>query len=194
MNLQSITPLEWCANAITALSVFLAAFGHILTWPLGIVGSLLFGALFYEARLYADVTLQVFFVATSLIGWQQWRQSGGPVGATARKALNTRALAMMLALACVVTLAYGALLQHWTQAFAPFWDSAILTTSVVAQVLLMRGHAATWPAWLLVNTLSVPLYLQRELHVTAALYTCFWLNAWWGWWRWRQLSKSSAHA
>ena len=68
MNFSSITPLEWWANGATALSVFLAAIGSLLTWPVGILGSLLFGWLFFEARLYADVTLQVFFIATSVLG------------------------------------------------------------------------------------------------------------------------------
>jgi nicotinamide mononucleotide transporter len=194
MNLQDISPLEWWANGTTALSVFLAATGHILTWPIGIVGCVLFGWLFYEARLYADLTLQLFFIGTSALGWLQWQRAGGPGPCGQAHALNRSTLAAMVLTAMVVALLYGLLLQHWTQAFAPFWDSAVLTASVVAQILLMRGHPQTWPAWLLVNTLSVPLYLQRGLHVTAALYAAFWLNAWWGWWRWRQLAQQATAA
>lgn len=192
MNLQNISPLEWWANGITALSVVLAAAGHILTWPLGVVGCVLFGLLFFEARLYADLTLQAFFIGTSVLGWWQWHRAGGPQHAAARRPLAARSLVFMSLIAIVVTLLYGALLQHWTNAFAPFWDAAVLMGSVVAQILLMRGHHQTWPAWLLVNTLSVPLYLQRSLPVTASLYALFWLNAWWGWWRWYRLSKSNA--
>ena len=194
MNLQSISLLEWWANGTTALCVFLAATGRILTWPVGIVASVLFGALFYQARLYADLTLQVFFIGTSLIGWWQWQRAGGPVQSAARHPLAAKTLARMSLTAMVVALAYGLMLKHWTDAFAPFWDSAVLMGSVVAQILLMRGHHQTWPAWLVVNTLSVPLYLQRELHVTALLYTLLWFNAWWGWWRWHRLSHAGPQA
>lgn len=194
MNIQSVSPLEWWANGITALSVFLAAAGHILTWPVGIIGSVLFGALFFEARLYADLTLQAFFIGTSLLGWRQWQRAGGPAQCSAQHALAAQSLALMSLTAVAVALAYGTLLRYWTDAFAPFWDSAVLMGSVLAQILLMRGHHQTWPAWLVVNTLSVPLYLQRELPVTALLYALFWFNAWWGWWRWKRLSPNGAGA
>jgi nicotinamide mononucleotide transporter len=48
----------------------------------------------------------------------------------------------------------------------------------------MTRRLETWAFWLLVNTLSVPLFWQRELHLTAVLYAAYWLNAWWGGWRW----------
>jgi len=185
MSVMDFSPLEVAANLVTALSVLLAAQGRVATWPTGIVGCLLFGALFWQNQLYADLTLQLFFIATSLGGWWQWRQVGGPVALHARQPLAPRAGWGMGLAAVLVTAAYGALLQRFTQAYAPFWDSAVLASSVLAQILLMRGHWQTWPMWLLVNSLSVPLYLSRGLQLTAGLYALFWLNAWWGWWRWR---------
>jgi nicotinamide mononucleotide transporter len=68
----------------------------------------------------------------------------------------------------------------------------VLVCSVIAQLLLMRGHRSTWPAWILVNTLSVPLYLSRGLQLTALLYAAFWINAWYGWWRWTRDEKAQA--
>jgi len=194
MNPTLATTLEWLANGFTLWCVWLAARGHLMTWPVGIVGCLLFGALFMESRLYADATLQLFFIATGVIGWRQWLHAGGPVQAQAERALSFKQLAAMVAAAVVVTLVYGALLRHWTAAYAPFWDSAVLASSVLAQVLLMRGHAATWPAWLVVNTLSVPLYFSRGLLLTAGVYTLFWLNAWYGWYRWHRLKPLRAAA
>jgi nicotinamide mononucleotide transporter len=66
-----------------------------------------------------------------------------------------------------------------------------MIASVIAQVLLMQGRRETWPWWLLVNTLSAPLFLSRGLHLTAALYTLFWFNAWHGWWRWHRLQAKA---
>lgn len=181
-----LTLLEWAATATLALSVWLAARRHIATWPMGIVGCGLYGALFALTQLYADATLQAFFIVTSAIGWRQWRLAAQQVDRAAPAPLRLKAWGLLLAIAVIVTLAYGSLLHHWTDAFAPFWDSAVLTTSVAAQVLLMQGRRETWPLWIAVNTLSVPLYLSRGLDVTAGLYALFWLNAWYGWWNWRR--------
>lgn len=188
---ESLMLLEWSGNAFTAWSVWLAARRHMITWPVGIVGSLLFGAMFYRTQLYADATLQAFFIVTSLIGWRQWRRLDVAHQPVARGALTWQAWLGLGAIGAAVTLSYGALLAHWTQAFAPFWDSAVMIASVIAQVLLMQGRRETWPWWLLVNTLSVPLFLSRGLHLTAALYTVFWFNAWYGWWRWHRLQAKA---
>lgn len=188
---DSLALLEWSATLTTALCVVLAARRHIATWPVGIVGSALYMRLFHDTQLYADATLQLFFIGTGLWGWRAWlRQAHANANAAhtphAAPRLKPGQWLMLLALGLGVTLAYGALLAHWTQAYAPFWDSAVLATSVIAQWLLMQGRRETWPCWILVNTLSVPLYLSRGLHITAVLYALLWLNAWHGWWVWRR--------
>lgn len=190
MNLSHIDALEWAANLSTALCVWLAARQHILTWPVGILGSALFGLLFWQGALYADAGLQLFFIGTSVMGWRQWlagQRAGWGQAQPDRLAL--RSVLGYTFIGLLVVGAYGALLQRFTDAFAPFWDSAVLVSSVLAQLLLMRGHRETWPAWLLVNTISVPLYWSRGLHVTAGLYALFWFNAWYGWWHWSRQHK-----
>lgn len=72
-----MTALEIAANAVTAVSIWLAARNSRHTWTTGIVGCILFAVQFYRVQLYADVTLQVFFIATSLVGWWHWRRASG---------------------------------------------------------------------------------------------------------------------
>lgn len=181
-------PVELLANALTAVSILLAARNSVHTWWTGILGCLFFGLTFYRAALYADLTLQVFFIATSAIGWWHWLHGGAggalPVARTTRRELGAALLA-----AGVVTAAYGALLSRFTDAYAPFLDSAVLALSVVAQLFLMRRRVENWPVWLLVNSIAVPLFASRGLHLTAALYAAYWVNAWFGWWRWHRLQR-----
>lgn len=188
-----MTPLEIAANATTAASIALAARNHVGTWPVGIVGCVLFGALFYEQKLYADTLLQLFFVATSLIGWQAWRTASAQAVSGPRPvtSITWRPMAWRLAWAVVVTVAYGSMLHAWTDAAAPYPDSAVLAFSVVAQLLLMGRHVQTWPVWLIVNSIAVPLFASRGLWLTAALYAVYWCNAWYGWWHWRRLTQAA---
>ncbi|MEY4564020.1 MAG: hypothetical protein RLZZ618_3297 [Pseudomonadota bacterium] len=179
------SPLELAANGVTTISIVLAARNHVLTWPLGIVGAVLFAVLFSSTQLYADALLQVFFMATSVIGWRTWQR-----GDSARLPPVTRtapgSLGIMLCAALTVTVTYGQLLHHFTDAYMPFIDSAVLGFSVMAQLLLMQRRLETWGFWLIVNSLSVPLFASRGLHLTAALYAFYWVNALWGGWHWWQ--------
>lgn len=188
---RTLTPLEIAANATTAVSIGLAARHHVATWPVGIVGCALFALLFHGQRLYADVLLQAFFIATSLIGWRNWHRAAAAAAAPRPvSSIGTRGLLGRLALALAVTLAYGSALQAWTDAAAPYPDSAVLAFSVVAQLLLMGRHVQTWPVWLIVNSIAVPLFASRGLWLTAALYAMYWCNAWYGWWHWHRLARA----
>jgi nicotinamide mononucleotide transporter len=189
-----MTPLEIAANAVTALSILLAARNSVHTWWLGIAGSVLFIAVFGQAQLYADATLQLFFIATSVIGWRQWLRGGADAAPRPVTRASGRTLAWMALAAAAVTAGYGALLHRYTDAFMPFVDAAVLALSVVAQCLLMQRRIDTWPAWLLVNSLSVPLFATRGLQLTAGLYALYWLNAWYGWWHWRQDQRTGPQA
>jgi len=189
-----MTPLEIAANAVTALSILLAARNSVHTWWSGIAGSVLFIAVFGQAQLYADATLQLFFIATSVVGWREWLRGGADAAPRPVTRASGCTLAWMALAAAAVTAGYGALLHRYTDAFMPFVDAAVLALSVVAQCLLMQRRIDTWPAWLLVNTLSVPLFATRGLQLTAGLYALYWLNAWYGWWHWRQDQRAGRQA
>ena len=182
-----MTPLEIAANVVTTLSIWLAARNSRHTWSTGIVGCALFGVQFFRTQLYADATLQVFFLVTSVLGWRQWRHA--PAGDARADRPVTRARASMLAwmalAAVAVMLGYGALLHRFTDAYMPYIDAAVLASSVVAQCLLMMRKIENWVFWIAVNTLSVPLFASRGLTLTAVLYGAYWFNAWYGLWRWR---------
>lgn len=170
-----ITYLEWAANILTAICIFLAGRNNVLTWPIGIVATVLFGVLFYQAKLYADVTLQLFFVITGVVGWLNWKNR------TVVQVIPTNAsLPSMLtyfAFAVLGALGYGLILHSFTDAFAPFIDSGVLTLSILGQFLLMRKNIQTWIVWMLVNILSIPLYISRDLYLTAFMYGLFLVNA-----------------
>jgi nicotinamide mononucleotide transporter len=182
-----IAPLELAANGFVAASILLAGRNNVHTWWTGIVGCTLFGVLFARNRLYADVALQVFFVATSAVGWWKWMRGdhGDPLPITHASAAN---LMWTVPLGIVATATYGALLHFTTNAYAPFLDSAVLVFSIIGQVLMMQRRVENWAFWLLVNSIAAPLYLSRDLVLTAVLYAGFWINAVVSWRSWYRLA------
>lgn len=180
-----VSPLELAANAVMTVSIFLAGRNNVHSWWIGIIGCVLFAVLFYESRLYADVTLQLFFIVTCVIGWWRWLRGGTGTALPITHA-RPQALIRMGLLGLAATAIYGLVLQAYTNAYAPFIDSGVLMFSVVAQLLLMGRRLQTWQFWLLVNTIAVPLYASRELYLTSVLYGVYWVNALASWFFWRR--------
>jgi len=182
MNLAEIA-----ANGFVAAAIFLAGRNNIHTWWLGIVGCALFAWVFYESRLYADVTLQVFFILTSMLGWWKWLHGGEGRELPVRFSRPPELISWTL-VAAGAALGYGWMLRLFTDAYAPFLDSIVLAFSVLGQLLMMERRVENWWAWLLVNTIAVPLYASRGLLVTSVLYAAFWLNAVVSLRRWQRLA------
>lgn len=180
-----ISPLEVAANGVNTLSILLAGLNSVHTWWTGMLGCLLFGWLFFGNQLYADVTLQGFFVVTSAIGWWTW-QGGERRAAPEVRHAGHRELVVGSAIALMAAAGYAWVLHRFTDAYAPLADSVVLCFSVLAQLLLMRRRYESWWMWLLVNSVAVPLYLSRGLRLTALLYLAYWLNAAVALIRWRR--------
>jgi nicotinamide mononucleotide transporter len=181
--------LELAANTVNAVSILLAMRNSVHTWWVGTIGCVLFGWVFLDARLYADATLQLFFLVTSGVGWWQWSRGNAGAELPVRRTPPLAITGFMLAGAAVAAL-YGWLLHRFTNAVAPFPDSVVLAFSVLAQLLLMNRRYESWWCWLLVNTIAVPLFFSRGLTITAVLYAAFWVNALVALIRWRKLIQT----
>lgn len=165
-----MSPLEVAGNVFVLASVYLARRNSVHTWWATMVGVTLYGVLFYEARLYADVVLQAFFFATAVVGWRAWLHGGAggdelPVTTLAPAERGGAVLAVVVA-----AVAMGYLFGRFTDAALPYADSFILGGSVVAQLLMMRRKLDHWPIWIVVDVVAVGVYATKELYLTAAVY------------------------
>jgi nicotinamide mononucleotide transporter len=68
----------------------------------------------------------------------------------------------------------------------PYIDSLVLTFSVLAQLLMMQRRLENWWAWLVVDSIAVPLYISHGLYVTAFSYAMYWRNVLYGLYCWRR--------
>lgn len=175
--IMNVSPLEWAANLFTLMCIFLAGRNSVHTWWTGIVACTLFGFLFFEYKLYADVALQVFFVGTSIYGWYWWADTKNKPAAPISAVYDTRYTFAGLVLAAVVWFGYSTALHLLTDASLPFVDSAVLVLSIIGQLLMMRRHLANWVFWIAVNAVATPLFFYKELYLTAAFYFVYFFHA-----------------
>ncbi len=160
-----------------------------LGWPLAIVSSLLYFALFWNSRLYGDASLQILFVVVAAWGWWQWLRGTAPDGS----ALRVRALSQQGRLIAVAAVLVGWPLIGWfllrhTDTDVPWWDAFPTAASIVGQWLLGRKYIENWPTWVIVNVVSVALFAYKGLWLTVALYVVFVAMSFAGWRAWRRLA------
>lgn len=160
-------------------------------WPLAIVSSLLYFALFWNSRLYGDASLQIFFAVVALWGWWQWLRGTEADGT----ALHVRSLAPALRwrLLGVMALAWpatGLFLKTATDTDVPWWDAFPTAASLIGQWLLGRKYIENWPTWIVVNVVSVGLFAYKGLWLTVLLYAVFVAMSFAGWRAWRRIAST----
>ncbi len=178
--------LELLGVAFNLACVILTIRRHIACWPVGIVGIALFFAMFFRAKLYADLLNLTVQFLLSLYGWRAWLVGGvhrGPL--VVRQAPPAARAVMALAVAAGAP-AFGFSLARWTDAAFPYWDSLITVLSLAAQTALSRKWLDAWVLWIAVDAIAIPVYAARGLWFAAALYAVFLVMAVGGlgtWWK-----------
>jgi nicotinamide mononucleotide transporter len=168
-----MSPLELIGVIFGLLTVYFSVKQNIWTWPTGILSVSAFGILFFNIKLYADMCLQVFFLWACIQGWYFWLR-GGENRSKLRISLLTdkqRVLIGLSVIACVAIL--GFLFHTFTDAALPYLDSTASGMSVVAQLLMMRKKLEHWYLWIVVDVLSVGIYIYKDVYMTAGLYFVF---------------------
>lgn len=158
---------------------------NIWNWPLGIANNLTFMVLFYRTGLYADVGLQVFYIAISVYGWWHWLHGGRDHGALAASRVRPATALLLVGTVAVTTALLTFILRRYTNSTVPVLDSLITALSLVAQFMMTRKWVENWPVWILANCISVGLLIYKGLYVASLLYLVYQVLCVMGWKEWR---------
>jgi nicotinamide mononucleotide transporter len=186
-----VSALEIVAFVLALVMVVLNMRVNPLAWPLAIISSLLYVALFWNSRLYGDASLQIFFALVALWGWWQWLRGTAADGAALRvRALPARTRWWLLLALFVAWPATGLFLKRYTDTDVPWWDAFPTAASVIGQWLLGRKYIENWWAWIVVNIVSVGLFAYKGLWLTMVLYSLFIAMSFIGWRAWARLARA----
>ena len=183
--LSAMSALEIIGVIAGIVYIVGAAKEQLWCWYAAFIGTAAFLVLFWQVKLLMESALQVYYLAMAVYGWHTWQQGTSKTQNLPIKSwpLSHHLLAC-IAIACA-SLISGYLLSQYTEAALPYLDAvttwgSIFTTWMVAQKILQN-----WLYWIVIDALSIVLYLDRELYLTAALFVLYVLIAGFGYYTWR---------
>ena len=184
--------LEWVAAALGVVNVALVVRRSIWNYPFGLVMVALYFFVFFEARLYSDALLQIFFFAVNLYGWRNWLRARTETGEVPVGLLSNARAPVLGRGDVAASLAWGFGMARYTDAAAPVIDAFVAGASISAQSLLARRRIENWVLWILVDIVAIGLYWSRGLHATSGLYFLFLLLSIAGLIGWRRSAADEA--
>lgn len=195
-----MSPWEMVAVIFAIAYLLLAVRENILCWLFAFMSTAIYTILFWDVSLLMESALNVYYMAMAVYGWHQWT-SGGHNGdeephALAIQLMSGRQHLLVIATIAILTLVSGYLLGEHSSAAWPYVDSFTTWASVITTYLVARKYLQNWLYWIVIDTVSIPLYIDRGLNLTAVLFAAYVVIAVFGYLSWRRhlLENGQAHA
>ena len=170
---RELAPLEVIAVVAAIAYLLLAIRQNIWCWLGAAVSTAIYVFLFFDARLYMESALNLFYFAMAIYGWSVWYfgRSGDeklPVSVWGR---NVHGIAITSIVAASILSGY--LLARYSDAAYPYIDSMTTWGAIWATFLVARKVLENWWYWLVIDAASIVIYWTRDLHLTALLFAVY---------------------
>jgi nicotinamide mononucleotide transporter len=169
-------PTTWAeviGFASGVLVVWLVVIQHVWNWPVGILNNVMFFLLFTTSGLYADAGLQVFYLVLALYGWWAWLRGGQHHTRLAVSRTTPAQWRALLAAGLAGTALLTWILDTRTTSTVPLPDAVTTVLSLLATWGQARKKIESWWLWITADLIYIPLYLYKDLWLTAILYVGF---------------------
>jgi nicotinamide mononucleotide transporter len=182
--------VELAGFITTSVGIWLTTKRLLICWPVVLAADIFYFVVFYQARLYSDALLQVFFLAFTLYGWWHWWRGMREEGEVRVEPLALPSMLIALAAGAVGSLLLGVLAKRMHAAL-PYLDATLTSYSLVASWWQARKHIANWWLWIVVDLAYIGEYLYKDLALTALLYAGLVVLAVLGLFEWRRAARAS---
>jgi nicotinamide mononucleotide transporter len=193
---QQLSLLEAAGVLFSVLYLVLAIRESLWCWPAAFLSSVLTIVVMFGAQLYSEAALNVFYAAMAVYGWYQWRHGGRKQG-EAELPISVwplRAHALAIGGSVLLSAIVGWLMSRQTDAAFPYLDAFVTVSSIITTYMVARKILENWLYWLVVDSLSLYLYWQRELHLYVALFALYLVLVVIGLVRWHRDWRAQARA
>ncbi len=188
--------MEWLQNnyievlgAVAGLIyLYLEIKQNIWLWPLGIITSAFYLYVFFVSKFYADMGLQVYYLVISFYGWWHWlygnkdiQKEELPITRTsARQWIYISSITLVLFVVMVF------ILKRYTDSPVPYGDSFVTALSITGTWMLAQKLIEHWWIWVVVNLVSLVLFIWKDLYPTSILFFFYFTLAIYGYYQWKK--------
>lgn len=180
--------LELAGTIVGIIYLILEYRASYWLWIAGIIMPAIYLFVYWDAGLYADFGINVYYCIASVYGLIVWKRK------TAESAVELKMSRMpvryyfpMLVVFAVLLVGIYYVLKNMTDSNVPWSDSFTTALSIVAMWMLARKYVEQWLIWIVVDLTSTVLYVYKELLFTSVLYLVYAIIAVYGYRKWTQM-------
>lgn len=183
--------LQCVGAALGLLYLWLEYKANIWLWVVGAIMPVVHGVLYLQSGIYADAAMQLYYVVAGIYGLAVWKRR--PRKSDDGKIRHTPKgwVVPLVAVYALLHVAIYFVLVEFTDSRVPVLDSMSTSLCIVAMWMLSRKLVEQWLVWLVVDMISVGLYLYKGIPITSGLYMLYCILAIAGYLRWRRQAREA---
>lgn len=185
--------LEVIGTALGLLYLWLEYRASAWLWAASIAMPAIYLAVYYQAGLYADLGICIYYILASVYGLFCWLRHRGSDNTSGHRdplriTRTPRRLFAPLTLVFIALLcAIGFILSRYTDSTVPWADAFTTALSIVAMWMLARKYVEQWLVWIAADVACAALYCYKDLWFTAGLYALYAIIAVFGYRQWKRM-------
>lgn len=186
---QETSWLELAAVAFGVIQVFLSKANKISNYYFGILSILLTISVYFGARLYAEILLNLYYLVMSIYGIWYWKfknRDEMPI-----TTCDKREWSIVLSIIVGGYIILYLLLVRYTNSDVPEWDALVSCFAWSGMWLLAKRKLENWILLNISNAIAIPLLIHKELYLFACLTTVLFIVAIFGFFQWRSIKAST---
>lgn len=191
VNFFQINWIEIVGATFGLLYLYYEYKADLKMWPAGIIMSLFYTFVFIQATFYAFACINIYYILAGIYGWIKW-YNPTPVNLKENAGIGlchtpTRLFSPLIIVSIIIFGIIVFILQRYTDSQVVYGDSFVTTISIVAMWMLAQKYIEQWLLLIVINIVSVFLYLYQDLYPTSIMYLIYSIVSVFGYIKWRKM-------
>lgn len=189
--LQQITLPEWFGVFFSVFQVLLARKNNSNNYLFGVAGILLTLYVMIQSKLYAEFTLNLYYLVMSIYGWLYWKFGKRKSETSISETTNNEKLITAGIVIGTFSIFYF-FLTNFTDSDVPILDSLVSAFAWAGMWLMARRKIENWILLNISNIIAIPLLIHKDLYLYAVLTAFLFIVAISGYLEWRKTIKTKS--
>lgn len=193
MDYLRLHAIELLGTIFSLIYLYLSVKQKAGLWIYGFLSSTLYFYVFLDAGIYAETSIQLYYLGVSIYGWISWRKGRLKSGEDfVIRRTGTIVWLQLSGFTVIFYLVYYLLLVKFTDSTVPVLDSFTSALSITATWMLARKRIEHWILWIIVDGVSAGLYFYKGLFPTGILFIIYTVMAITGYFAWKKDMQKQA--
>ncbi|XPV69683.1 MAG: nicotinamide riboside transporter PnuC [Halarcobacter sp.] len=182
-----MTTWEAIAMILAIAYLLLAIKQNLWCWLAAFLSTLIYTIIFFDVSLLMDSALNFYYLIMAVYGWYSWKYGGK----NQQKELEVSTYGVLKNIKVIIVLSIissilGYIMANYTSADFAYIDSFTTVFAIFGTYMLAKKVLENWIYWIVIDLISIYIYIQKGLDLTAILFAIYTVLAFVAYKNWKE--------